>query len=78
MSAPDMPTLIGQCLNEISRLAYMFAGEPDSVVEEALAAMRYQLEETVPADTVDQLLNAVMRRKAEIEWRGFACSVIRH
>jgi hypothetical protein len=74
----DLPTLIGQCLSEIGRLAYLFAGEPDCVVEEALAAMRYQLEDTMPADTVDRLVDAVMRCKVEIERRGFACSVSRH
>lgn len=78
MSEPDLPALIGQCLNEIGRLAYLFAGEPDCVVEEALAAMRYQLGDTMPADTVDLLCNAVLRCKAEIERRGFAGSVSRH
>jgi len=40
--------------------------------------MRYKLEDTMPADTVDQLLRALLRCKAEIERRAFVCSVSRH
>ena len=78
MSAPDLPALIRQCLGEIGRLAYLFAGEEEAVVERAIAEMREQLGETIPPDTVEQFVGAVMRCKAEIERRGFVLSASRH
>jgi hypothetical protein len=80
MSVPDpvLSKLIGQCLAEIHRLAYLFAGEEDDVVEAALATMRDELEDTVPAATVDQLLETIMKCKVVIEQRGLVGSVRRH
>lgn len=78
MSEPDLPALIGQCLGEIGRLAYLFAGEEEAVVELAIAEMREQLGETIPPDTVEQFVGALLRCKAEIERRGIVGSVSRH
>ena len=75
---PVLTKLIGQCLGEIHRLAYLFAGEQDDAVEEALAAMRYELEDTIPVGTVDQLLETIVRCKLVIEQRGLNGSLSRH
>lgn len=58
-------------------MALILAAEQDEVVEAVIAAIREQLEKTVPLEMVDSLFNAVRRCKAGIE-RGATVSVRRH
>jgi hypothetical protein len=46
--------------------------------EEAPAAMRYELEDTIPVATVDHLLETIIKCKVVIEQRGLMGSMRRH
>ena len=70
--------LIEQCLQSVYQHAFLFAGEPDEVVEATMAIMREQLAQCdLPEQTLDSLFDAIRRCKAGIE-RGAPVSVSRH
>jgi hypothetical protein len=78
MSAPILSILIEQCLQNVHHYAFLFAGEPDEVVEATMATMREQLAQCeLSPDTLDLLFNAIRRCKAQIE-RGATVNVHRH
>jgi hypothetical protein len=79
MSVPDpvLSKLFEDCLQNVYRHAFLFAGEPDEAVEATMAIMREQLEETVPVEMVDSLFNAIRRCWATIQ-NGAPMSVRRH
>jgi hypothetical protein len=74
----NLNALIEQCLQSVYRHAFLFAGEPDEVVEATMAVMREQLAQCdLPPETLDSLFDAIRRCKAQIE-RGTPASVRRH
>jgi len=80
MSVPDpvLAKLIEQCLQSVYRHAFLFAGEPDEMVEATMAIMREQLEQCeLPREMLDSLFSAIRRCKAGIE-RGAPVCVRRH
>jgi hypothetical protein len=65
-------------MQSVYQHGFLFAGEPDEVVEATMAIMREQLAQCdLPEHTLDSLFNAIRRCKAGIE-RGTAISVRRH